>query len=68
MAQIAAANAEAIEAWIGVRFDRFVQFRDIVMTGLALRDALAELEGADGVRASASTWIVSARAPTELAP
>jgi ubiquinone/menaquinone biosynthesis C-methylase UbiE len=30
----AAANEEAIEAWNGVLFDRFVQFRDIVVTGL----------------------------------
>lgn len=29
----------------------------------ALREALAEFQGADGVRAPASTWIVSARAP-----
>ena len=29
----------------------------------ALREALAEFEGPDGVRAPASTWIVSARAP-----
>jgi ubiquinone/menaquinone biosynthesis C-methylase UbiE len=29
----------------------------------ALREALAEFEGADGVVADASTWIVSARAP-----
>ena len=32
---IAAANAEAIEAWNGVLFDRFVRYRDIVTTGLA---------------------------------
>jgi ubiquinone/menaquinone biosynthesis C-methylase UbiE len=31
---IAQANEEAIEAWNGVLFDRFVQFRDIVTTGL----------------------------------
>jgi SAM-dependent methyltransferase len=29
-----AANAEAIEAWDGPLFDRFVQFREIVTTGL----------------------------------
>lgn len=28
------ANAEAIEAWNGVLFDRFVQFRDVVTDGL----------------------------------
>jgi ubiquinone/menaquinone biosynthesis C-methylase UbiE len=32
--QVAASNEEAIEAWNGVLFDRFVQFRDIVTTGL----------------------------------
>jgi ubiquinone/menaquinone biosynthesis C-methylase UbiE len=34
METIAAANEEAIEAWNGVLFDRFVKFRDIVTTGL----------------------------------
>ncbi|MDX6665439.1 MAG: hypothetical protein QOG68_1645 [Solirubrobacteraceae bacterium] len=33
--QISAANAEAIEAWDGVLFDRFVEFRDVVVGGLA---------------------------------
>jgi ubiquinone/menaquinone biosynthesis C-methylase UbiE len=32
--RVAAANEEAIEAWNGVLFDRFVQFRDIVTAGL----------------------------------
>ncbi len=32
----------------------------------ALREALAEFEGPDGVVASASTWIVSARAPASV--
>jgi SAM-dependent methyltransferase len=32
--QVAAANEEALEAWDGVLFDRFVQFRDIVTDGL----------------------------------
>jgi SAM-dependent methyltransferase len=31
---IASANEEAIEAWNGVLFDRFVTFRDVVTTGL----------------------------------
>lgn len=36
MAQpVATANQEAIDAWDGVLFDRFVQFRDLVMDGLA---------------------------------
>ena len=30
----APANEEAIEAWNGVLFDRFVQFRDIIISGL----------------------------------
>lgn len=34
MEQVVAANEEVIEAWNGVLFDRFVQFRDIVTTGL----------------------------------
>jgi ubiquinone/menaquinone biosynthesis C-methylase UbiE len=29
------ANAEAIEAWDGVLFDRFVQYRHLIVTGLA---------------------------------
>jgi ubiquinone/menaquinone biosynthesis C-methylase UbiE len=33
--QASPANAEAIEAWDGVLFDRFVQYRDIVVSGLA---------------------------------
>jgi ubiquinone/menaquinone biosynthesis C-methylase UbiE len=32
--KVAAANEEATEAWDGVLFDRFAQFRDIVTTGL----------------------------------
>jgi SAM-dependent methyltransferase len=32
--RVAAANEEAFEAWNGVLFDRFVQFREIVTTGL----------------------------------
>lgn len=34
MAHVAAANEEALEAWDGVLFDRFVKFRDIVTNGL----------------------------------
>ncbi|MGB7589217.1 MAG: class I SAM-dependent methyltransferase [Solirubrobacterales bacterium] len=34
MEQVSAANEEALEAWNGVLFDRFVQFREIVTTGL----------------------------------
>jgi ubiquinone/menaquinone biosynthesis C-methylase UbiE len=34
METIAAANEEAIRAWNGVLFDRFLQYRDIVTTGL----------------------------------
>lgn len=33
-AVVAASNEEAIEAWNGVLFDRFLQYRDIVTTGL----------------------------------
>lgn len=33
--EIASANQEAIEAWDGVLFDRFVQYRDIVVAGLS---------------------------------
>jgi SAM-dependent methyltransferase len=35
MAQVAAANVEAQEAWNGVLFDRFVLYRHIVIDGLA---------------------------------
>jgi ubiquinone/menaquinone biosynthesis C-methylase UbiE len=34
--EVAAANEEATEAWNGVLFDRFVAFRDIIVTGLAV--------------------------------
>jgi ubiquinone/menaquinone biosynthesis C-methylase UbiE len=34
MERVATANEEAIEAWNGVLFDRFVRFRDIVTAGL----------------------------------
>jgi len=34
MADVAASNEEAVEAWNGVLFDRFVKFRHIVTTGL----------------------------------
>jgi SAM-dependent methyltransferase len=32
--QISPANAEAIDAWDGVLFDRFVKFRDVIVNGL----------------------------------
>ena len=35
MTQVAAENAEALEAWNGVLFDRFVRFRDVVIGGIA---------------------------------
>jgi hypothetical protein len=86
---VADVNEEAVRAWDGPLFDRFVQFREIVTTGLgvhgeaalglfppvagervldddvraALREGLAEFEGPAGLRAGASTWIVSASAP-----
>lgn len=34
MTTVAAANAEALEAWNGVLFDRFTQFRELAMGGL----------------------------------
>jgi ubiquinone/menaquinone biosynthesis C-methylase UbiE len=34
--EVAAANEEATEAWNGVLFDRFVAFRHIIVTGLAV--------------------------------
>lgn len=39
--QIAAANEEAISAWNGVLFERFVEFREIVTTGLGAHGAEA---------------------------
>jgi SAM-dependent methyltransferase len=33
--QVAPENAEALEAWNGVLFDRFVHFRDLIITGIA---------------------------------
>jgi hypothetical protein len=35
------ANAEAIEAWDGPLYDRFVRFRDILTTGLAVHGEAA---------------------------
>ncbi|HEY6771799.1 MAG TPA: methyltransferase domain-containing protein, partial [Solirubrobacterales bacterium] len=41
---VATENEEATEAWSGVLFDRFVQFRDLVVVGLkAHGDAAMEL-------------------------
>jgi SAM-dependent methyltransferase len=37
----AAANAEAIQAWDGPLYDRFVRFRDIVTTGLGMHGEAA---------------------------
>ena len=34
MADVAATNEEAVEAWNGVLFDRFLQYRHIVTGGL----------------------------------
>jgi SAM-dependent methyltransferase len=42
--EVAAENEEATEAWSGVLFDRFVQYRDLVVAGLkAHGDAAMEL-------------------------
>src|SRR5581483_10720790 len=42
--QVPAGNAEAIEAWDGPLFERFVQYRHLVVTGLrAHGDAAMEL-------------------------
>lgn len=41
MASIAAANDEAIRAWNGVLFDRFLQYREIVTTGLGAHGEIA---------------------------
>jgi len=56
-----AENAEAIEAWDGPLYDRFVRFRDLVTAGHeALRAGLADMLTPEGVRGMASTWIVAA--------
>jgi SAM-dependent methyltransferase len=39
--RVAAANEEALEAWDGVLFDRFVQFREIVTNGLGAHGEVA---------------------------
>lgn len=41
MAEVAADNAEAIEAWSGPLFERFVQFRPIVAEGLGAHGEVA---------------------------
>jgi hypothetical protein len=51
VAHVASANEEAIRAWDGPLFDRFVRFRHLLTGGL----------GAHGEEAS--TWIVTASAP-----
>jgi len=33
--EVAAENEEATEAWSGVLFDRFVEYRDLIVLGLA---------------------------------
>jgi ubiquinone/menaquinone biosynthesis C-methylase UbiE len=38
---VAAENEEATEAWSGVLFDRFVEFRDLIVYGLALHGEAA---------------------------
>jgi 2-polyprenyl-3-methyl-5-hydroxy-6-metoxy-1,4-benzoquinol methylase len=38
---VARENEEATEAWSGVLFDRFVEYRDLVVTGLANHGAAA---------------------------
>jgi SAM-dependent methyltransferase len=41
MTQVAAENAEALEAWNGVLFDRFVKYRHLVINGIAPHGAAA---------------------------
>ena len=41
MNQVAAENAEALEAWDGVLFDRFLKYRDVIIPGLAAHGAQA---------------------------
>jgi SAM-dependent methyltransferase len=41
MASVAATNEEAVEAWNGVLFDRFVQYREVVTEGLGAHGAEA---------------------------
>ncbi|HEX5911466.1 MAG TPA: methyltransferase domain-containing protein [Thermoleophilaceae bacterium] len=41
MERVVTSNEEAIEAWDGVLFDRFVEFRDVLTTGLGVQGAAA---------------------------
>lgn len=41
MTEVAASNEEALEAWDGVLFDRFVQYRHLVVDGLAAHGTAA---------------------------
>lgn len=52
MQPVASANEEAIEAWNGVLFDRFLQYRDILVTGLGAHSdrALADFPPRPGDR------------------
>ena len=47
------ANDEAIEAWDGVLFDRFAQFRDVILPGLGTHSdrALSRYPPPEGGRA-----------------
>ncbi len=52
MQRVSSANEEAIEAWNGVLFDRFLQYRDILVTGLGAHSdrALQEVPPRSGDR------------------
>ena len=41
MERVVTSNEEAIEAWDGVLFDTFVEFRDVVTTGLGVQGTVA---------------------------
>jgi len=41
MERVVTSNEEAIEAWDGVLFDRFVEFRDVLTTGLGVQGTAA---------------------------
>lgn len=52
MQRVSSANEEAIDAWNGVLFDRFLQYRDILVTGLGAHSdrALQEVPPRSGDR------------------
>ena len=65
MELVAAENEEAMEAWSGVLFDRFVQYRDLIVGGLAQHgEAALEAYPPGPATACSTSAVVSAIRPS----